>query len=115
MPFPLYSLCISPLFSTFILGQLARMLAYSEATFIWYESLILIATLLRLLGLLCAEHLMIPQLRARVVASFLIVSWQCGGLEKCNVIAPALVEPFLSIGASAPVACDPRLPCAAPR
>jgi hypothetical protein len=39
------------------------MFAYSDATFIWYESLILIATLLRLLGLLCAEHLMIPQLR----------------------------------------------------
>ena len=78
------------------------MFAYSDATFIWYESLILIATLLRLLGLLCAEHLMIPQLRARVVASFLIVSRQSGGLEKCNVIAPDLVESFLSSGASAP-------------
>lgn len=69
---------------------------YSEATFIWYKSLILIATLLRLLGLLCAEHLMIPQFRARVVASFLIVSWQSGGLEKGIFIEPDFVEPFLS-------------------
>jgi hypothetical protein len=47
------------------------MFAYSDAAFIWYESLILIATLLRLLVILCAEHLVIPQLRACVVASFL--------------------------------------------